>query len=65
MRSSRDSVWGGESLNAELPLVAFDAPADADLRRIEQVLENSEPSSWWHFEVGHGTQLWWSSRIGG
>lgn len=52
---------GGEVFSAELPLVAFDVPADADFPKIKQVLEAGGSNGWWHFEVGHGTELWWTS----
>jgi hypothetical protein len=52
---------GGEVFSAELSLVAFDVPAGADFRWIKQVLEDGESNGWWHFEVGHGTELWWNS----
>jgi hypothetical protein len=52
---------GGEVFSAELPLVAFDVPADADFPAIKQVLADGESNGWWHFEVGCGTDRWWSS----
>jgi hypothetical protein len=52
---------GGEVFSAELPFVAFDVPADADFGEIQQVLADGESQGWWHFEVGCGTDRWWSS----
>jgi hypothetical protein len=52
---------GGEVFSAELPFVAFDVPADADFGGIQQVLADGESQGWWHFEVGSGTDRWWSS----
>ena len=52
---------GGEVFSEELPLVAFDVPADADFAAIQQVLADGATQGWWHFEVGSGTDRWWSS----
>jgi hypothetical protein len=52
---------GGEAFSAELPLVAFDVPADADFREIKLVLEDGESQGWWDYEVGCGTDRWWNS----
>ena len=52
---------GGEVFSAELPLVAFDVPADADFAEIKQVLGDGESNGWWHYEVGCGTDRWWNS----
>ncbi|GAB7044230.1 MULTISPECIES: DUF4265 domain-containing protein [Catenuloplanes] len=53
---------GGEVFGAELPFVAFDAPADADFGAIQRVLADGESQGWWHFEVGCGTDRWWRSE---
>ncbi|WP_080128061.1 MULTISPECIES: DUF4265 domain-containing protein [unclassified Actinoplanes] len=52
---------GGEVFSAELPLVAFDVPADADFSEIQQVLTDGKSHGWRHFEVGCGTGRWWNS----
>lgn len=52
---------GGEVFSAQLPLVAFDVPADADFSGIKQVLADGESNGWWHSEVGCGTDRWWSA----
>ncbi|GAA0447926.1 hypothetical protein Aca07nite_73400 [Actinoplanes capillaceus] len=52
---------GGEVFSAELPLVAFDVPADADFGEIQQVLADGKSQGWWHFEVGCGTDRWRNS----
>ncbi len=52
---------GGEVFSSELPLVAFDVPADADLGAIKQVLADGKTNGWWHFEVGCGTDRWWNA----
>jgi hypothetical protein len=52
---------GGEVFSAELPLVAFDVPADADFEEIKHVLAEGQSQGWWHFEVGCGTDRWWNS----
>ncbi|MEV0902730.1 DUF4265 domain-containing protein [Actinoplanes sp. NPDC049802] len=52
---------GGEVFSAELPLVAFDVPADADFGEIKRVLADGRSNGWWHFEVACGTDRWWSS----
>jgi hypothetical protein len=50
---------GGEVFSAELPLVAFNVPADADFAEIKALLERGRSEGWWHFEVGSATERWW------
>lgn len=49
---------GGEVFSAELPLVAFTVPADADLPAIKRLLEQGQADGWWHYETGCVTQAW-------
>ena len=51
----------GEVFSAELPLVAFDVPAEADFAEIQQVLADGESQGWWHVEVGCAPERWWNS----
>ena len=52
---------GGEVFSAELPLVAFNIPRDADFAEIKALLERGRSEGWWHFEVGSATQSWWDA----
>lgn len=52
---------GGEVFSAELPLVAFDVPADANFAEIKAMLERGRNEGWWHFEVGSATERWWNA----
>ncbi|WP_143133822.1 DUF4265 domain-containing protein [Actinoplanes philippinensis] len=52
---------GGEVFSSEFPLVAFDVPADADLGGIKRQLDEGAEQGWWHYEVGCGTDAWWSA----
>lgn len=49
---------GGEVFSAQLPLVAFDVPADVDFREIKQVLADGVSNGCWSFEVGCGIDRW-------
>ncbi|MDG4798188.1 DUF4265 domain-containing protein [Micromonospora sp. WMMD1082] len=52
---------GGEVFSEQLPLVAFNIPADADLTAIKMLLERGQNNDWWHYEVGSGTPRWWDA----
>ncbi|HEY9367630.1 MAG TPA: DUF4265 domain-containing protein [Streptomyces sp.] len=52
---------GGEVFSADFPMVAFNAPADADFTGIKALLEHGEEDGWWHYEVGCGTDAWWNA----
>ncbi|KAB8197659.1 DUF4265 domain-containing protein [Nonomuraea phyllanthi] len=52
---------GGESFSAELPLVAFTVPADADLGQIKALLRQGRMDGWWHFEEPCITDAWRSA----
>jgi len=52
---------GGESFSESFPMVAFDVPADADFSAIKRYLESGVEQGWWDYEVGCGTDSWWSS----
>ncbi|PZW03773.1 protein of unknown function [Micromonospora phaseoli] len=52
---------GGEVFSEQLPLVAFNIPADADFAAIKLVLERGQNSGWWHYEVGSGSTRWWDA----
>ncbi|WP_245620415.1 DUF4265 domain-containing protein [Cryptosporangium arvum] len=54
---------GGEVFSAQLPLVAFDVPADARFREIKQVLTDGVSGGWWHFEEGCATDPWWNAEL--
>jgi hypothetical protein len=49
---------GGEVFSEEFPLVAFDVPADADLRGIKALLKAGSNEGWWHFEEACVTDAW-------
>ncbi len=49
---------GGEVFSSELPLVAFDVPADADFGAIQRLLADGVTNGWWFYEVGCGTEDW-------
>jgi hypothetical protein len=46
-REVRPLRSGGEVFSSELPLVAFDVPADADFGAIKQVLADGTTNGWW------------------
>ncbi|WP_164842350.1 hypothetical protein [Actinoplanes solisilvae] len=46
------------SFSAELPLVAFNVPAGADLTAIKRRLEQGEADGWWDNELGCETPAW-------
>lgn len=48
----------GETFSAELPLVAFNVPAGADLAAIKGLLESGQARRWWEFEEGCVTDAW-------
>jgi hypothetical protein len=52
---------GGESFSAELPLVAFTVPVDADLGQIKALLARGQMDGWWHFEESCITDAWRSA----
>ncbi|MEU7854428.1 DUF4265 domain-containing protein [Nonomuraea sp. NPDC049141] len=52
---------GGESFSAELLLVAFTVPADADLGQIKALLTRGQVDGWWHFEESCITDAWRSA----
>jgi hypothetical protein len=49
---------GGETFSSELPLVALNVPADADLAAIKGLLKSGKAQSWWAFEEGCITDAW-------
>ena len=49
---------GGEAFSESLPLVALNAPADADLAGIKTLLVSGQAHSWWEFEEGCVTDAW-------
>ncbi|WP_329089371.1 DUF4265 domain-containing protein [Streptosporangium sp. NBC_01469] len=49
---------GGEVFSKELPLVAFNVPARAELGRIKALLTRGEEDGWWHFEASCVTDVW-------
>jgi hypothetical protein len=49
---------GGEAFSEELPLVAFNVPADADLGGIKALLVSGQVQGWWYFEEGCVTDAW-------
>jgi hypothetical protein len=53
---------GGEAFGRELPLVALNVPADADLPAIRQLLESGQAQGWWEFEEGCVTDAWRHAR---
>lgn len=52
---------GGEVFSDEFPMVAFSVPADADFVGIKALLARGQEEGWWHYEVGCGTDDWWSA----
>ncbi|MDQ0798276.1 DUF4265 domain-containing protein [Streptomyces sp. B1I3] len=52
---------GGEVFSTEFPMAAFTAPAGADFAGIKRLLEQGEEKGWWHYEIGCGTEEWWSA----
>ncbi|MFF9126665.1 DUF4265 domain-containing protein [Streptomyces sp. NPDC014889] len=52
---------GGEVFSEDLPLVAFTAPAGADFAGLKALLNRGREEGWWHYEVGCGTDEWWSA----
>ncbi|MEV0468005.1 DUF4265 domain-containing protein [Nocardia tengchongensis] len=59
----RFSVFGlgAEVFSDEFPLVAFSVEADADFAGIKALLAQGVEEGWWHYEVGCGTDEWWSA----
>ncbi|GAA4973061.1 hypothetical protein GCM10023205_44290 [Yinghuangia aomiensis] len=49
---------GGEAFSEEFPLVAFDVPADADLRSVKAMPVRGQDAGWWYFEEGCVTEAW-------
>ncbi|MER6176049.1 DUF4265 domain-containing protein [Streptosporangium sp. NPDC001681] len=49
---------GGEVFSTELPLVAFNVPADAEVGQIKALLTHGEEDGWWHFEASCVTDAW-------
>lgn len=49
---------GGEAFSDELPLVAFNVPADGDLAGIKSLLRSGAADGWWYFEEGCVTDAW-------
>lgn len=49
---------GGEAYSKELPLVALDVPADADLTGIKSLLDRGVEDGWWYYETGCVTDAW-------
>jgi hypothetical protein len=49
---------GGEVFSEELPLIAFNVPAEANLRKIKKFLARGGKQDWWHYEVGCATDAW-------
>ncbi|WUB61708.1 DUF4265 domain-containing protein [Streptomyces sp. NBC_00582] len=52
---------GGEVFSEDFPLVAFTAPADADLAGIKALLKQGQEEGWWQYEVGCAGDEWWSA----
>ncbi|MFE7268423.1 DUF4265 domain-containing protein [Streptomyces sp. NPDC057592] len=52
---------GGEVFSADFPMVALTVPADADYSAIKALLHCGETDGWWHYEVGCGSDAWWSA----
>ncbi|WP_067834787.1 DUF4265 domain-containing protein [Nocardia lijiangensis] len=52
---------GGEIFSEEFPLIAFTVPAGADFAGIKALLAQGQDEGWWHYEVGCGTDEWWSA----
>lgn len=52
---------GGEVMSADFPMVAFNVPAGADFAGIKTLLDQGQDDGWWHYEVGCGTDEWWSA----
>ncbi|RSS76832.1 DUF4265 domain-containing protein [Streptomyces sp. WAC06614] len=47
---------------ASAPLsVAFAAPAGADFAGIKTLPAQGQTEGWWHYEVGCGTDEWWTA----
>lgn len=57
------TVFGltGEVFSADLPLVAFTVPSDADFVGVKALLERGRIEGWWHYEVGSATERWRSA----
>jgi hypothetical protein len=49
---------GGETYSQELPMLALNVPASADLSGIKALLANGEEQHWWHYEVSCQTDQW-------
>lgn len=49
---------GGEVFSEEFPMVALNAPANADFRGIKALLARGQEDGWWHFELGCVTDEW-------
>ncbi|MFE7466172.1 DUF4265 domain-containing protein [Streptomyces sp. NPDC057499] len=52
---------GGEVFSAEFPMVAFDVPSGTDFAALKRLLVHGQDEGWWHFEVGSGTEAFWSA----
>jgi uncharacterized protein DUF4265 len=52
---------GAETFSDELPLVAFDVPAEAEFGQIKELLQHGLEMGWWHFEVGCASERWQNS----
>lgn len=52
---------GGEVMSKDFPMVAFNVPAGADFAGIKALLKQGQDAGWWHYEVGCGTDEWWSA----
>ncbi|MFG2616938.1 DUF4265 domain-containing protein [Streptomyces sp. NPDC048507] len=52
---------GGEVFSEDFPMVAFTALAGADFAGIKALLAEGQTEGWWHYEVGCGTDEWWSA----
>lgn len=49
---------GGEEFSKELPLVALNIPADADMPAIKALLNRGVEDGWWYYETGCATDTW-------
>jgi hypothetical protein len=56
-----DFQLGGEVFSDEFPMVAFDVPASTDFGALKEFLVRGQDEGWWHFEVGSGTEAFWSA----
>ncbi|AQU67731.1 DUF4265 domain-containing protein [Streptomyces niveus] len=52
---------GGEGVD-QFRMIALDVPPEADLRKVQQLLDHGESKGWWHVEEGCVTPAWTTAR---